>query len=534
MPPGQAPGKWGSDIANKYHQSTKHSYASVRVGSGFLDFSNKPYPFKYYVSGEKMQLPRDFEKPDSPALDALLCSTPPKLRTATSLGLLASLLYFTAGISRVERVGDHYIYFRVAPATGALHSTELYPVIGKVEGLEAGVYHFDPGEFVLTRLRRGDFRSVLASAIQDESILRSRFGVVFTACGWRNAWKYRERSYRHWFWDGGAMVANFLAVTCSFGLDAMLHVGFDDGALNELVGVDGDDEAAFAVITVDGDVEAAGGEAPERVAGPVEAVPAAQRGRPVKYSLIYETHTSTMLRSRRDVAAWKESAALLHGSNGSGGEGLPVQLPQPAPTEKRLWEVILQRGSTRKFARRSIGATQLSVILRYSFGPLRADFLPDPSDTLIRPYLIVNAVEGIPSGCYRYIPSTGELRLLRKGQFREAAGYLCLEQPLGRDASVVLFNMADLDRVLDVLGGRGYRAVQLEGGIRLGRLYLSAYSLGLGATGLTFYDDDCVEFFSPSSKGLEMVTVVAIGHPAYTSRPGSIRAGIIKHPAKAL
>ncbi|MEM0481718.1 MAG: SagB/ThcOx family dehydrogenase [Nitrososphaerota archaeon] len=534
MPPSSLAGKWGLDIVHKYHESTKHSYASIRVGSGFLDFSNKPYPFKYYVSGEKLQLPSKFEKPESPALDALMCSTPAKPSPNTSPSLLASLLYFTAGISRVELVGDHYIYFRVAPATGALYSTELYPVISSAEGLEAGVYHFDPGEFVLTRLRRGDYRRVLASALQDEGVLRSRMAVVFTAYGWRNAWKYRERSYRHWFWDGGAMIANFLAVACSFGLEAMLHVGFGDTIVNELVGVDGEDEAAFAVITVDGGVGAAGSESPERVAGTVEAVPAAPRGRPVKYSLISETHASTMLRSGDDVAAWKRSAALLHGLDGDGGAGLPVQPPQPATTEKRLWEVILQRGSTRKFARRSIGAPQLSAILRYSFGPLRADFLPDPSYTLIQPHLIVNAVEGIPSGCYRYIPSMGELRLLRKGQFREAAGYLCLEQALGRDASVVFFNMADLDRVLGVLGGRGYRAVQLEGGIRLGRLYLSAYSLGLGATGLTFYDDDCVEFFSPSSEGLEMVTVVAIGYPAYTPKPGSIRSGILKHPAKAL
>ncbi|MEM2198658.1 MAG: SagB/ThcOx family dehydrogenase [Nitrososphaerota archaeon] len=534
LSPEHVSGKWGSDKARRYHEATKHSYASVRVGSGYLDFSNKPYPFKYYISGEKKQLPAEFERPVGRATDALTCSLSIEAPKTLSISHLASLLYFTAGISRVERVGDHYIYFRVAPATGALYSTELYPVIGWVEDVEAGVYHFDPGEFVLTRLRSGDFRRRIAETIQDQGAASARLLVILTACGWRNAWKYRERSYRHWFWDGGAMAANLLAVACSFGLDAKVHAGFVDDEVNSLLGVDGEDEAVFAVITVDGRVEAAGAEAPERVAGPIEGVPAAQRGRPVKYSLISETHASTMLRSSDEVASWKKSAALLHGLDRDGNSGLPVQAPQPATTEKRIWEVILERGSTRKFARRSIGASQLSAILRYSFGPLRADFLPDTRDTLIRPYLIVNAVEGMPSGCYRYIPSTGELRLLRKGQFREAAGYLCLEQALGRDASIVFFNMADLDKVLNVLGGRGYRAAQLEGGIRLGRLYLSAYSVGLGATGLTFYDDDCVEFFSPSSDGLEVMTVVAIGYPSYTTRPGSIKAGILKHPAKAL
>ena len=35
----------------------------------------------------------------------------------------------------------------------------------------------------------------------------------------------------------------------------------------------------------------------------------------------------------------------------------------------------------------------------------------------------------------------------------------------------------------------GNRAAQLDASIRAGRLYRSAYSMGLGAAGLTFFDD---------------------------------------------
>ena len=48
---------------------------------------------------------------------------------------------------------------------------------------------------------------------------------------------------------------------------------------------------------------------------------------------------------------------------------------------------------------------------------------------------------------------------------------------------------------------RGYRAVQLEAGIIGGRIYLAAYAQHLGATGLTFFDDDVINFFSPHAKG---------------------------------
>jgi hypothetical protein len=66
--------------------------------------------------------------------------------------------------------------------------------------------------------------------------------------------------------------------------------------------------------------------------------------------------------------------------------------------------------------------------------------------------------------------------------------------------------------VLSVLGNRGYRDIHLEAGILGGRAYLAAYALGLGATGLTFYDDDTAAFFGayPSKSPILMV---ALGVP---------------------
>jgi nitroreductase len=91
------------------------------------------------------------------------------------------------------------------------------------------------------------------------------------------------------------------------------------------------------------------------------------------------------------------------------------------------------------------------------------------------------------------------------------AGHLCFEQALGADASAVVFFMADLERVFRRFGNRGYRAAQLEAGILGGKMYLCAHSLGLGASGLTFYDDDVTDFFSPHSEGKGPMFVVALG-----------------------
>ena len=57
---------------------------------------------------------------------------------------------------------------------------------------------------------------------------------------------------------------------------------------------------------------------------------------------------------------------------------------------------------------------------------------------------------------------------------------------------------------------RPARAASIEGG----KLYLAAYALGLGATGLTFFDDDVTRFFSPHAAGKSVMFLTAIGRPA--------------------
>jgi len=102
------------------------------------------------------------------------------------------------------------------------------------------------------------------------------------------------------------------------------------------------------------------------------------------------------------------------------------------------------------------------------------------------------------------------------------SAYLCLGQPLFGDASVVVFLMTRLQDVLGTLGNRGYRVAQLEGGIVAGKIYLSAYSLRLGASGSTFYDDAVTEFFSPHAKEKSAMIAVGLGVPAYKARPGRV------------
>ena len=54
-------------------------------------------------------------------------------------------------------------------------------------------------------------------------------------------------------------------------------------------------------------------------------------------------------------------------------------------------------------------------------------------------------------------------------------------------------------------------AAQLEASVTAGRVYLAAYALGLGATGLTFRDDAVTGFLSPHAKDKSAMFLVAVG-----------------------
>jgi hypothetical protein len=172
------------------------------------------------------------------------------------------------------------------------------------------------------------------------------------------------------------------------------------------------------------------------------------------------------------------------------------------------------RGSTRRFAQQSIPGGALGWAMTAATRAVPGDFVP-PQATHLEHFLAVHAVQGLPPGAYRW--HEGEFRLLRAGAERGRTRSLCLGQDLGGDAAATVFHCAQLEPILEALGARGYRAAQLEGGVAAERLQLAAFALGVGATGLTFLDDEVSAFFG--TRAAPMLTV-AVGVAAYRARPG--------------
>jgi len=427
--------------------------------------------------------------------------------------MLASLLYFSAGITKRKAYPGGEILFRAAACTGALYHVELYLVCGDLPDLEAGVYHFGPGDFALRRLRRGDYRGTLVQATGSEpSVTAATLTLICTSTYWRNAWKYRSRTYRHCFWDTGTILANLLAVAAAHNLPARAVLGFVDGTLNHLLGLDVEREAVTCLVTLGYQPESPPHSPPPSDTLALATMPLSPKE--VDYPAIRAMHAASSLSHEAEVAAWRGGTPAPAWPEPA-GELFPLRpLSAPDLSPDSIEQVILRRGSSRKFARVPISFAQLSTILHGATRGIPADFLDPPGVTLNDLYLIVNAVDDLPDGAYVFRQDLQALELLRRGTFRREAGYLGLTQEIPADASADVFFLTNLPAIIEHFANRGYRAAQLEAGIIGGKLYLAAYAQRLGASGLTFFDDDVTRFFSTHAAGKSTMFLVALGKAA--------------------
>ena len=484
-----------------FQEATKLSY---------INLLTKPPLYKSYSGLTRVPLP-EAAPPRMPALDAILGSATTDVAPLDLAGI-AILLHYSAGLIRKRELAmAGEVHYRAAASAGALYPTELYLVCGELPGLSAGVYHYSPADNALTELRKGDFRGNLAGAAADESLASTPAIVASTTVFWRSAWKYRTRGYRYCFWDNGTVLSNLLASINSLGLPARILAGFVDADVDKLLGVDSEKEASTCLVAL--------GQNSGAQPYVVKALAEIEKGDlcfsdPIPYPESDQLHSESCLISADEVQDWRGHA---HGQE----TRFITDLESGA-----LGDAILDRGSTRRFSRENITLAQLTALLAASSANMTADF----EGGLTEPYLIVNAVTGLIPGAYHFSRDVGEAEILKEGEFRDEAGHLCFEQALGADASAVIYFMTDLDKTLERYGNRGYRAAQLEAGVMGGNVYLAAHSLGLGATGMTFFDDAVTAFFSPHAAGKSLMFLVGIGQTATPNRVRPFRSkyGVLK------
>src|SRR5262249_9301769 len=358
-----------------YHNRMKHSLRSFRDNVNFLDGPNKRLPFKIYTTLDPIELPREVPPLDMPALEAISRRAETAGEAIPDLKDLAQILYYSAGVTKIKQYPGGEIMFRAAAWTGALYEIELYLVCGDLPELEAGVYHFGPHDFSLRRLRRGDYRGVIARATAREpSVTSAPVTIICTGTYWRNGWKYQARAYRPFGWDDGTILANLMAAATALNLPARVVMGFVDEDVNRLLGLVADREVAFSMVSL-GQTSQPAPESPaeiERLTLETESPSPSE----VDYPAMREMHAASSLFDEEEVRQWRGALPERKNSESQGGL-IPLEpFGEDEMSREGIGTVILKRGSTRRFDRRSsLSFKQFSTLLYRSTRKISADFL---------------------------------------------------------------------------------------------------------------------------------------------------------------
>lgn len=352
--------------------------------------------------------------------------------------------------------------FRAAGSAGGRFPLELYVAVPDGTQVPAGVHWYDPHDHALVQVGPPPRGGVPA--------------VVVTGVPWRTGWRYRERGYRHVYWDAGTMLAQLLALADSAGLTASLHSRFPDAAAAALVGADGVHEWPVAVVALGGGTPALGATGPA-AAGDVDAAP-------VELPLA----TSAQRAGDRDTLGPPQD------------RGAPVDVPVRGadPVEA----VVLARSSQRRMdPTRGLPETLLRTSLRVA---LRGVALPHR--------VVVHDVAGLAPGVYRWPDLSAPVR---PGAMGDELYRVCLEQGLARDAAFVVIAATDVGALDD----REYREAQLAAGLVEGRLHLLAHGLGAGASGMTFVDSEVPALLG---EPLDALLFTCVGVPEYAPAVGGL------------
>lgn len=179
-----------------------------------------------------------------------------------------------------------------------------------------------------------------------------------------------------------------------------------------------------------------------------------------------------------------------------------IALPEPRaadPVAAPLIDLIERRVTVRRYTGQPLTLAELSYLLWCTQGvkPLK---MPDrtlrnvPSAGARHPFetlLLVNRVEDLAPGLYRYVASLHSLVPLRAEEpgLAGRVARACGNQSHVEQAAVDFIWVAVPERATWRYGERGYRYLHLDAGHVCQNLYLAAWSIGCGTCAIGAYDD---------------------------------------------
>jgi SagB-type dehydrogenase family enzyme len=410
---------------------------------------------------------------------------------------------------------------RFVPSGGALYPSELYVYL-KMEHAAAGVYHYDVAHHRLVLVREGEFDSYLARSLGHRCDMSASFCTVFVSTMfWKNFYKYCNFSYRLQGLDAGVLLGQLLEMAKRFGFETGVYFQFLDRAVNHLLGLKDEEESVYAIIPLSmdpsmysfhhGDVDITASEL-------CDELPSVRhdffiRSRNIKeYPLLIKMNEASFLESSRSIRQ-------MGVERSDHCEGMAIPLPDVKRMTYDFSTACRKRYSPNMdFILQKVSQEQFAVLLQEvaaSF-PYRNDLDGERESRQPRValYGCFYDVEDIPDGAYWYDSAAHALREIHLGDHRHL-----LQQGMSMH-NVNLFQVpfcfhvvGDKGHLQSELGYRGYRIQQMECGMLVQRLLLTASALGMGGHPLLGYDASlCDELYQLVPHGKTSLIQIPVGH----------------------
>lgn len=162
-------------------------------------------------------------------------------RDAISLGDLSQLLWAAQGVTGAGNL-------RAAPSAGATYPLEIYAVVGRVTGAEAGVYRYRPIEHALHRAIDGDVFEKLATACLGQDCVRDAAAViVLAAVHERTTRAYANRGNRYVENEVGHVAENVHLQAVALGLGTVAVGAYNDTAVGNVLRVGPEEKVMYLV-----------------------------------------------------------------------------------------------------------------------------------------------------------------------------------------------------------------------------------------------------------------------------------------------
>ncbi len=127
---------------------------------------------------------------------------------------------------------------RTAPSAGATYPMELYLVVGRVQGLGAGVYRYLIDEHALELLLSEDVLHELSGAAWGQTMIEAAPANLVLACDYsRTTGRYGERGKRYVHMEAGHVGQNVHLQCEALGLGTVMIGAFSDQKVKEILGI---------------------------------------------------------------------------------------------------------------------------------------------------------------------------------------------------------------------------------------------------------------------------------------------------------